>query len=445
MVYKKLFIVCLVFTSFTKALQLALEAEEQHLGVKAIVEEIDARLLSVNGLDSISIGSNNVKLIINQKNRLLTDSIDSVYTTADGMWTIAGSLDGTVRLWSTKEKSQPFIIFRHTSPITSVTLNQTGKWALVGSTDFNAILLPLEDLQNIKPLILRGHSHSISSVALNFDCTCAMTTAENEPVRIWNLEDKENINSNYLPRERVIPKLSSDGRRTLVVDSEAAGGVVIAKLSSDGQSALTLDRENRLVILDLRDKKRIRPYILEGYTGKILAIDLSSNGLCAIAGGVDKVAWVWGLSNLDKISCRELRVHTKAISSVYMTPNAEMAITGSRDNTAAVWRLTESDSVPQLFVGHEDSITSVYLSPDGALAATGSADATAAVWDCEKAKKIITTKEQSRLIYFVFISSDKTIVLVASRDHTVQWLDLVTQNEMPRTASPLTASAAEAQ
>ena len=208
-----------------------------------------------------------------------------------------------------------------------------------------------------------------------------------------------------------------------------------AKLSSDGKRVLTLDRKDGLTLVDLRGG---RTYLLERdkeYTGEIFAIDLSANGLYAIAAGVDRIAWIWDLENLDKITRRELKGHTKAIDSVYITPNADMAITGSRDKKAAIWRLTSPDLVPQFLEGHQDDVTAVYLTADGVLAATGSADATATVWNCETLEKIATITELSRVIYFVFISSDKTNAIAASRDHTVQQLELVPQNEISVSAA----------
>ena len=251
MINKKVFVLFLVFTSFAQVLSsLALvKVQQQQLnpGAKMVVDKsrqdvlsapnllkedakIDRKLLSMDGLDSIDFdldrsrghfgpeefnsNSVNVKLIItNQKSRLQSDLVDCIHTTEDGTWIIAGSVDGTFRIWNTKEKSQP-IRFKYDSPITCVTIGQGGMWALVGSTDGKVISLDLsQDLQKVKPVILeRGHSNSVSSVAFNSDCTCAVTTAENEPAIIWNFQDKKNITSSYLPRA-VPPKLSSDRKK----------------------------------------------------------------------------------------------------------------------------------------------------------------------------------------------------------------------------------------
>ena len=270
---------------------------------------------------------------------------------------------------------------------------------------------------------LSGHIDEIKLVILTPDGMWALTVSDSRGM-FWDLRDPNNMRSRMLCED------------TNYYENQIA-------LSSDGSWALTA-AGYRLKFWDLRSawnegwdhSNGCAEYELEGPTGEINSIALSSDGMRALAGSCDDTAWVWVLNLRQDIRLHTLLGHTGTIYSVALTPDGRWALTGSRDKTARLWDLrrvfynSEADSANSIsstiLQGHTGIIISVSLTPDGKWALTGSRDRTARLWDLRNPADIrsYSLLGHTKLLYSAALTPDGKWALTGSMDHTARLWDL---------------------
>lgn len=285
------------------------------------------------------------------------------------------------------------------------------------------LMAEYQDLFKQRSHILSGHSDAIKSVSLTSDGRWALTISDSRGI-FWDLRDANNIRS-----------------RTLCEDTKVYANPIA--LSSNGGWALSADGR-RLKFWDLRNVwgeswqryNGCTRYELEGPAGNINSLALSSDGMRALAGACDDMAWVWVLNLRQDIRLHTLQGHAGSIYSVVLTPDGQWALTGSRDRTARLWDLrrvfynSEADPANSIsstvLQGHTAPIRAVALTPDGKWALTGSGDRTARLWDLRDINNIRSHNLQGHTstIISVALTSDGSWALTGSVDHTARLWDL---------------------
>jgi WD40 repeat protein len=159
---------------------------------------------------------------------------------------------------------------------------------------------------------------------------------------------------------------------------------------------------------------------LEGHTGMVLAIALTTDGRRVVSASGDNTLIVWDL--VGGVAEWTLIGHTSFVVAVAITPDGRRAVSSSLDGTARVWDLDKGETL-RVLRSHSQSIQAVTITPDGRRAVTASA-ATLQVWDLERGTVIWTLKGHDGEVSAIALTPDGRRLLSASEDATLMIWDL---------------------
>jgi WD40 repeat protein len=160
---------------------------------------------------------------------------------------------------------------------------------------------------------------------------------------------------------------------------------------------------------------------LDGHTGSVKAVAITSDACLAISASSDETLRIWNLESGESV--RTLRGHSGSVNSVAMMPDGRQIISASYDNTLRVWDL-ESGRINQILRGHTASVKAVAITPDGRLAISASYDRTLRIWDLESGATVRTLEGHNQRVNAVFVSPDGCRAVSASYDRTLRLWDL---------------------
>ena len=89
----------------------------------------------------------------------------------------------------------------------------------------------------------------------------------------------------------------------------------------------------------------------------------------------------------EKLRLEILNGHSGGVLSVAVSSDGKFVLTGSTDKTALLWDL-ETGKQLRRFVGHEDAVSAVQFSKDGQFVLTASHDKTARLWETATGRQI---------------------------------------------------------
>lgn len=125
----------------------------------------------------------------------------------DGSFFVTGSLDRTVRLWSTNSCKYE-VLFSDTkdgdSCISAIALSHDNRFVMVGSFDSKIRLL---DLSNRQIRVLSGHNKTLRTLAFSGDGNYALTGSSDNNVILWSLSKSWLINDLSLTMLVIVLKL----------------------------------------------------------------------------------------------------------------------------------------------------------------------------------------------------------------------------------------------
>ncbi len=116
---------------------------------------------------------------------------------------------------------------------------------------------------------------------------------------------------------------------------------------------------------------------LEGHSGTIYSVAISSDGQTLVSGGRDQTIRIWKLTTGELL--RTLKAHSDSVRSVEISGNGQTLASGSADKTVRVWNLHTGELLRTL-TGHSEWVRSVAIDDDGHIIASGSWDKTIKIW-----------------------------------------------------------------
>ncbi|KAJ7741190.1 chromatin associated protein [Mycena maculata] len=207
----------------------------------------------------------------------------------------------------------------------------------------------------------------IRSVRFSPDGRYLATGAEDERIRIWDIE-KRSIRVVFEGHHQDIYSLdfSLDGRR-LVSGSGDASVRIWDMDEYVAARVLTAQPES-----DAPDDD-----------AGVMSVAISPDGALIAAGCVDALVRVWSVASGALVDV--LRGHQNSVHSVVFTRDGAGLVSGALDNTIRCWDLrakTKKDGVPcTVFAGHKDYVLSVGISRDAQWIVSGSKDRGVHFWD----------------------------------------------------------------
>jgi WD40 repeat protein len=160
---------------------------------------------------------------------------------------------------------------------------------------------------------------------------------------------------------------------------------------------------------------------LEGHTGRINAVAVTSDGRFAVSVSDDETLKVWNIEKGETV--RTLEGHTGSVNEVAVMPDGRFAVSASHDRTLKVWNIEKGETVRTL-EGHTDHVIAVAVTPDGRFVVSASYDGTQKVWDIEKGEMVRTLEGYTNLVSAVAVMPDGRFAVSASCDWTLKVWDI---------------------
>src|SRR5262249_41973899 len=382
---------------------------------------------------------------------------------SDGTRVLTTSFDNTARLWDVKRGSE-IARFRHDGRVWSAIFSPDGDKVLTASSDGTARLWNIPDGRELMRFVGHGgpyHRLLVASAVFSPDAKLVLTASHDGTARLWDRATGQTIrvfgDTEYHSPKIELAKFSPDGKRIVIVPSEAVGpsqfsatlldagnGKVIANLapvrsavfSSDSRRILTPSHDATARLWDAENGAELLRF--QGHRDVLFAAALSPDGRRVVTASRDNKAHIWDIAGARAL--RRFEGHEGAVASAVFSPDGKRVLTASSDMSVRLWDMTNGDELKR-FTGPPANISDVpdgknYLedavfSPDGASVLARSVfDSKAWLWDTSTGSLRRSFEAGSAVLNVASFSPDGTRLLTASSPPDVRVWDVATGREI---------------
>ena len=327
--------------------------------------------------------------------------IKGVAFSSDGMRSVSGSDDWTVRVWDASTGVELMELNGHAKPVSSVAFSSDGMRIVSGSGDNSVWVWDASTGVVLK--MLRGHTRWVTSVMFSSDGLWVVSGSDDNSVRVWDASTGA-----------LLKKLNG---HTSSVNSVA--------FSSDCTLIVSGSDDHSVRVWDVSTGVELK--VLKGHSGSVKSVAFSSDGTWIVSGSVDHSVWVWDVST--GVGLKELKGHTSLVNSVAFSSDGTQIVSGSFDNSVRVWDVSTGVELRKL-KGHTRSVKSVTFSSDGTRIVSGSNDNSLRVWDVSTCLELKELKGHAKTVNSVAFSSDGLQIVSGSDDNSVWVWDSSTGLEL---------------
>jgi len=273
---------------------------------------------------------------------------------------------------------------------------------------------------------LRGHSHTVTSLALSSDGRRLVSTSRDGTLRVWDAATgaPEGVFSRGWWRP----------------------AMWVAAVSSDGGLAAAGSDDFVVRVWEVATRRlRIALY---GHTQSIRVLGWSPDGRVFASGGRDTTVRLW-----DATTWRLLRTlsHDNTVRGMAFAPDGARLFTGTADDLIYAWDV-ESGALLETLRGHRNTVHALAVTADGRTLVSGAADQTLRLWSLAPAASDAVlsldrtgepvTRWEGYGIYpgpevmAVAASLDGRLVASAHRDSPIRLWSLPDGQPLAKVASP---------
>jgi guanine nucleotide-binding protein subunit beta-2-like 1 protein len=205
-----------------------------------------------------------------------------------------------------------------------------------------------------------------------------------------------------------------------------------APVTPDGKNrVVSASRDNSLVVWDMGEQTHegdasnaVPLKRLEGHSGFVSDVALSSDSQFALSSSWDKSLRLWELKSGTCI--RKFHDHSKDVLSVAFSPDNRQIVSGGRDNKLKMWNTLGECKYTIEHEGHSDWVSCVRFSPSLAtpLIVSGGWDNLVKVWSLTEFRCLHTLKGHKGYVNTVCVSPDGSLCASAGKDGFAKLWDL---------------------
>jgi WD40 repeat protein len=359
-------------------------------------------------------------------------AIDTMTFGPDGERLATGSSDGSVRVWSLRQRKS-WDIGDAGQPIRDLDVLGSGLLAAAGDDRVTRIW----DLRSGSELVrLPTTSTTVTSLALvpgtDGRPGSVVLTGPGSPTRLVDLDALLNQRENATAIAELLGSsvallslaVSPDGNTIAAGDREAniylwdrrgkllpalgsvIGSVEALAFSPDGKR-LASGNDRTVLVWDLATGELLPPF--EGHLSSIKSLSFSPDGTWIASTSGDKIARAWALDGSRSLT---LEGHAAPLTAIAFLPDGKRLVTTSEDSTLRIWTLESGESIT--LTGHAAKIRSVDVSPDGKSIVTASDDGTARIWSVDGKPIATLVGHRTGLLGARFTDGGKLLITASS-------------------------------
>ena len=191
--------------------------------------------------------------------------------------------------------------------------------------------------------LLTGHTGVIRTVAFSPDGETLASGARDATVKLWNVENGENITT-----------LARNG-----------SGVESVAFSPDGKMLAAGAEGGIIKLWDIENGQNLATF--KGDAPRVFSVVFSPDSKTVASGGSDNTIKLWDVETKQNIAT--LIGHEQIIFSVAFSPDGRILASGSQDDTVRLWHVETGQDLHTF--KHRERVFSVAFSPDGKVIAGG--------------------------------------------------------------------------
>ena len=322
--------------------------------------------------------------------------VSSIIFSPDGQVIVSDSFDDTVRLWDAKTGRNLKVLSVTPFGSWQVAFNPEGQILATGGNDGSIRLWDVQTWQCLNTL--EGHTRRVRALAFSPNGQILISGSYDQTIRIWNVETGQTIT-------------------TLLGHSHEVSSVTF---SSDGKTFLSGSGDHTIRLWDVTTMDTVK--IFSGHTRQVRSVAFSPDNQIIASASDDRTVRLWDVNGGQNI--KTISDHTNNVKSVIFSPDGQTFASGGHDRLVHLWD-TDTGHLLKTLSGHTNPMWSVAFSLDGqTLATAGGMDRTVHMWHIGNNDEYKALKGHAAWVWFVAFSPDGQVIASGSQDLTIRLWDL---------------------
>ena len=206
------------------------------------------------------------------------------------------------------------------------------------------------------------------------------------------------------------------------------GAVAAVAVTSDGRTLVSVGNDKTVRLWDVGTGKLRK--VLEGHTDWVGSLVLTRDGGRAVTAGGDNTIRVWDIRGQKEL--KSLEGHTVAVRALALAADGRTLISGAGDKTCRAWDLTTGTELKQ-YGTSKDSVESVAVTLDGKYVLAGSDAGSVTVYDAKTGAVVSTyDKHEGTRVSTVVTTADGKTAVSGAGDKDIHVWDIATGKELRR-------------
>lgn len=333
--------------------------------------------------------------------------VHSAAFSSDGKRVLMVSWEGPARLWDV-ETGKELAVLKGPAGVGLAAVSFSADGRRVVTADVGDKTAQVWDAATgLEVRTIKGHTNTISSVALSPDGRRVVTASWDGTARLWDAEAGTEPTA----------LLAHDGNVALVQESEDgrryARGADVRSLSwsGDGRRVITGSEDGTARVWDVRTGAQL--LTLKGHSGPVQATTFIQDGRRVLTWSSDETIREWDAEGGKELTI--LKGPAGEAFSATFSPDGRRLLLGLRDGTVRVWDAEGGKDLAS--IRHSRGIGSAAFWPDGKWVITGAHyDVIARVWDAQTGVELKKFERIDLGVASLSVSADGRRVVTGGHD-----------------------------